>query len=58
MKIIEVIADKLYHETIKVIAEHHQIDDVWFGAQNEDGRNYRRHGYRSLAWPQYCLFPG
>lgn len=38
MKIIEVIADKQYHETIKVIAEHHQVDDVWFGAENEDGR--------------------
>ena len=38
MKIIEVIADKQYIETIKVIAEHHQIEDVWFGAENEDGR--------------------
>ena len=38
MKIIEVIADKQYHDTIKVIAEHHQVDDVWFGAENEDGR--------------------
>ncbi|MDH5388503.1 MAG: TIGR00341 family protein [Gammaproteobacteria bacterium] len=38
MKIIEVIADKQYQDTIKVIAEHHQIDDVWFGAENEDGR--------------------
>lgn len=38
MKIIEVIADKQYHNTIEVIAEHHQVDDIWFGAQNEDGR--------------------
>ena len=38
MKIIEVIADKQYYDTIKVIAEHHQVDDVWFGAENEDGR--------------------
>ena len=38
MKIIEVIADKQYHDTIKVIAEHHQVDDVWFGTENEDGR--------------------
>ena len=38
MKIVEIIADKQYHDTIKVIAEHHQVDDVWFGAENEDGR--------------------
>ncbi|MCK5262822.1 MAG: TIGR00341 family protein [Gammaproteobacteria bacterium] len=38
MKIIEVIADKQYYDTINVIAEHHQVDDVWFGAENEDGR--------------------
>ena len=38
MKIIEVIADKQYKDTIMVIAEHHQVDDVWFGAENEDGR--------------------
>ena len=38
MKIIEVIADQHYRETIMVIAEHHQVDDVWFGAENEDGR--------------------
>ena len=38
MKIIEVIADQQYRETIQVIAEHHQVDDVWFGSENEDGR--------------------
>ena len=38
MKIIEVIADKQYQETIEVIAEHHQVDDVWFGTENKDGR--------------------
>ena len=38
MKIIEVIADEQYHNTIEDIAEHHQVDDVWFGAKNEDGR--------------------
>lgn len=38
MKIIEVIADSQYRDTIKVIAEHHQVDDVWFGNENEDGR--------------------
>jgi len=38
MKIIEVIANKQYQETIEVIAEHHQVDDVWFGAENKDGR--------------------
>ncbi|MES0327775.1 MAG: TIGR00341 family protein [Gammaproteobacteria bacterium] len=38
MKIIEVIADQQYHNTIEVIAEHHQVEDIWFGAENEDGR--------------------
>ncbi|MCW8922940.1 MAG: TIGR00341 family protein [Gammaproteobacteria bacterium] len=38
MKIIEVIVNKQYHDTIKVIAEHHQVDDVWFGAEDEDER--------------------
>lgn len=38
MKIIEVIADKQYRKTITIIAEHHQVDDLWFGAENEDGR--------------------
>ena len=38
MKIIEIIADSQYHDTIKVIAEHHQVDDIWFGCADEDGR--------------------
>ncbi|MDH3342901.1 MAG: TIGR00341 family protein, partial [Gammaproteobacteria bacterium] len=38
MKIIEVIANKQYQDTIRVIAEHHQVDDLWFGAENEDER--------------------
>ncbi len=38
MKIVEVIADKKYHDTIKVIAKNHQVDNIWFGVENEDGR--------------------
>ena len=48
MKVIEVIADIQYRETIEVIAEHHQVDDVWFGAENEDGRI----GARLLVTPE------
>ena len=48
MKIIEVIADKQYYDTIKVIAEHHQVEDVWFGTENEDGRI----GARLLVTPE------
>lgn len=38
MKIIEVIADIGHLDTIKSIAEHQHIDDVWYGHENEDGR--------------------
>lgn len=38
MKIIEVIADSQYHDTIEIIAEHHQVEDVWFGSENENDR--------------------
>jgi len=38
MKIIEVIADSGHHDTIKGIAEQQNVADIWFGAENEDGR--------------------
>jgi len=38
MKIIEVIADAAHHDTIRAIAEQLQVEDIWFGPQNEDGR--------------------
>lgn len=38
MKIIEVIADCGHQDTIKGIAEQHDITDIWFGLENEDGR--------------------
>ena len=38
MKIIEVIADAAHRDTISGIAEQHEIEDLWFGANNEDGR--------------------
>lgn len=38
MKIIEVIADAGHHDTIASIAEQQQVEDIWFGANNEDGR--------------------
>jgi len=38
MKIIEVIADTGHHDTILSIAEQYNIEDVWFGENNEDGR--------------------
>ncbi|RKZ67009.1 MAG: TIGR00341 family protein [Gammaproteobacteria bacterium] len=38
MKIIEVIADSAHHDTILAIAEQQQVEDIWFGAKNEDGR--------------------
>lgn len=38
MKIIEVIADTAHHDTIQAIAEQLQVEDIWFGPQNEDGR--------------------
>jgi len=38
MKIIEVIADAAHHDTILAIAEQLQVEDIWFGPKNEDGR--------------------
>lgn len=38
MKIIEVIADAGHHDTIAGIAEQQQVEDIWFGPNNEDGR--------------------
>ncbi len=38
MKIIEVIADAANHDTIQAIAEQLQVEDIWFSANNEDGR--------------------
>ena len=38
MKIIEVIADSAHHDTILAIAEQQQVEDIWFGPNNEDGR--------------------
>jgi uncharacterized hydrophobic protein (TIGR00341 family) len=38
MKIIEVIADAGHHDTILGIAEQQQVEDIWFGPHNEDGR--------------------
>lgn len=38
MKIIEVIADAGHHDTIVSIAEQHQVEDIWSGAENDDGR--------------------
>jgi len=38
MKIIEVIADAAHHDTIIGIAEQQQVEDIWYGKNNEDGR--------------------
>lgn len=38
MKIIEVIADTSHHDTISAIAEQLEVEDIWFGPANEDGR--------------------
>ncbi|HHJ36022.1 MAG TPA: TIGR00341 family protein [Gammaproteobacteria bacterium] len=38
MKIIEVIADTGHHDTILSIAKQHQVEDIWYGNNNEDGR--------------------
>ncbi len=38
MKIIEVIADVGNRETILGIAKQQQVEDIWFGPNNEDGR--------------------
>lgn len=38
MKIIEVIADAGHQDTILGIAEQLQVEDIWFGPNNEDGR--------------------
>ena len=38
MKIIEVIADAGNHDTILGIAQQQQVEDIWFGPKNEDGR--------------------
>jgi len=38
LKIIEVIADAGHHDTILGIAEQQQVEDLWFGPSNEDGR--------------------
>ena len=42
MKIIEVIADVGHHDTIRGIAEQLQVEDIWFGPNNEDGRTATR----------------
>lgn len=38
MKIIEIIAEAGYLDTLKSIAQQNQIDDIWFSAENEEGR--------------------
>lgn len=38
MKIIEIVADVGFQDTLKSIAEHHGAVDCWSGALNEDGR--------------------
>jgi len=38
MKIIEVVADTGYHDTILAIAKQQQVEDIWYGKNNEDGR--------------------
>jgi uncharacterized hydrophobic protein (TIGR00341 family) len=38
MKIIEVVADTGYHDTILGIAKQQQVEDIWYGKNNEDGR--------------------
>lgn len=42
MKIIEVIADAGHLDTIQSIAEQQQVEDIWFGPKNEDGRTAAR----------------
>ena len=38
MKIIEVIADTAHHDNILGIAKQQQVEDIWYGQNNEDGR--------------------
>lgn len=42
MKIIEIIADAANSETIADIAEQQEVDDIWFGPKNDDGRTVTR----------------
>lgn len=49
MKIIEVIADAGHRDTILGIAEQQQVEDIWFGPANEDGRI----AARILVRPEY-----
>jgi uncharacterized hydrophobic protein (TIGR00341 family) len=49
MKIIEVIADAGHHDTILGIAEQQQVEDIWFGPDNDDGRI----AARLLVRPEY-----
>ncbi len=42
MKIIEVIADAGYLDTLTAIAEQHKAIDTWFGGTGEDGRKIVR----------------
>jgi uncharacterized hydrophobic protein (TIGR00341 family) len=49
MKIIEVIADAGHHDTILSIAEQQQVEDIWSGQNNEDGRI----ATRLLVRPEY-----
>ena len=42
MKIIEVIADTGHLDTILSIAEQQQVEDIWLGPENEDGRTATR----------------
>ncbi len=38
MRLIEIIADAGYSDTLAGIADHHEVTDYWWGAQAEDGR--------------------
>ncbi|KPK50150.1 MAG: hypothetical protein AMS22_12575 [Thiotrichales bacterium SG8_50] len=38
MKIIEIIADAGHTDTIAGIASQHEINDIWYGQENPDGR--------------------
>ncbi len=42
MRIIEVIADQGYLDTLTGVAEQHAVEDIWFGAPGEDGRSVVR----------------
>jgi uncharacterized hydrophobic protein (TIGR00341 family) len=45
MRIVEIVADTAHTDTLRAIAEQHEVIDAWWSAESEDGRR----GFRMLV---------